>query len=211
LAYDGKNFLMTWLNTTTELPNGASTHVSAGRVNADGNAIDVNITQVTTAAPLQEDADVTFDGTGYVISWFHRKEQSILGEGEVRIARVGTDGRLLDPEGRVIAPLRTDTSKRAPRIARLGGQTMVVWERINYRGLGTSIWIAGTRVDSAGNALDSSDAADGTFISLESPLTYEVISPVIAGDAKRAMVIYTDRRSEAMSKRTLVATPIFPW
>jgi hypothetical protein len=144
LAFDGRNFLLAWLNTTSEPPNDQATHVSAGRVNSDGNAIDINVTPVTSAPPLQEDVDVAFDGARYVVSWLHRTNESLTGAGEVRIARVGVDGVLLDPGGRVIAPARTDTGKEHPRIARLGAQTIVAWERINYRSAGQSIWIAGT-------------------------------------------------------------------
>ena len=209
LAFDGKNFLMAWLNTTSELPNGLSKHVSAGRVNADGNAIDVAITQVTTAPPLQVDVDVAFDGTRYVVAWGHAKFASEIGANEVRIARIGTDGVLLDPGGRVIAPARGETGKANPRITRLGSQTLVVWRRTNYQERGPSIWIAGTRVDADGNSLDSSATSDGLFIS--GPSSSETILPAVAWSGDRALLVYIDRGGESMMKRKLDASLVFPW
>ena len=212
LAFDGRNFLMAWLNTTTELPNGASTHVSAARVNAEGNAIDVNLTQVTSAPPLQENLDVAFDGTRYVVSWFHRTNQSLLGVGDVRIARMGIDGLLLDPGGRVVAPARTNSSKRDPRIARLGSQTLVVWERINYQASGPSTWIAGTRVDADGNSLDSSADADGLFISAQATGTgSQPIVPAIGWGSDRSLMVFVDRAGEAIQKRQIDDSLIYPW
>jgi hypothetical protein len=211
LAFDGNNFLVTWLNTDAG-PNGLS-HVSSGRVNVDGNAIDVAISDVATSEIPQEDLDVAFDGARYVLAWFHRTSASTIGVGEVRVARVGIDGNLLDPGGRVIAPLRPDTSKKHPRIARLGSQTMVVWERSYFgtRG-GQHTWIAGTRVDADGNALDSSATDDGLFLSLQptgpgnSP-----IMPAIGWGGDRALMVDIDRQAESKGKRKLDATVILPW
>jgi hypothetical protein len=208
IAFDGEDFLLTWLSGNVD-----STHVWAGRVNADGNAIDVKPTQVTAAPPLQEQVDVTFDGVRYVLAWFDRANVSTIGEGDVRIARVGVDGTLLDPGGRVVAPGRKGTSKNGIRIGHVGPQAFVVWQRIDYQSTGPSTWIGGTRVDAEGNALDSSATSDGLFISMQAGpgAGSAPINPEMVWGGDRALVAFVDRAGESMNKRTINGSLIYPW
>jgi hypothetical protein len=208
LAFDGSNFLLTWLAGPSE-----GTHVWAGRVNADGNAIDVTPTQITKAAPFQEDLDVAFDGARYVVAWFDRADPSVEGSGDVRIARVAVDGTLLDPGGRVVAPARTNTSHGAVRIGRVGSQAVVVWARVNFQEPGSSTWVAGTRIAADGSSLDSSATSDGLYISAQPALGVGAspILPAIGWSGDRSLVAWVDRAGEDMKKRTIDASLLYPW
>jgi hypothetical protein len=205
LAFDGKNFLLVWLYTTLAPSTGPSPHVAAGRVNADGNAIDVNAAMVATAPPFQEDLSVAFDGTRYVVSWSHRISPYLEGSGDVRIARLEVDGTLLDPEGRVVAPARKNRDRRHPRIARLGAQTIIAWERGGH--------VAGTRVDPDGNALDSSADSDGLYLSRQPAggTNGQTILPALTWSGDRTLLIFVERAGESMNKRQIDETLVFPW
>jgi hypothetical protein len=115
------------------------------------------------------------------------------------------DGTLLDPEGRVVAPARKNRDRRHPRIARLGAQTIIAWERGGH--------VAGTRVDPDGNALDSSADSDGLYLSRQPAggTNGQTILPALTWSGDRTLLIFVERAGESMNKRQIDETLVFPW
>jgi hypothetical protein len=207
IASDGRDFLAVWANVTTELPNAEATHISAGRVNADGNAIDVAITQVSAAPGVEEDPDVTFDGAQYVVAWFRRPEPSLLDEGTVSAARIGTDGVLLDPGGQAISG--TNTPKQHPRVGRVGTQALVVWE-VGISGAGAHI--VGTRIGADGMPLDTSATDDGLWISAQPQgIGSGAVMPDVGFGGDRSLVVCLERSYPSTQGWQIDATLVFPW
>jgi hypothetical protein len=210
LAFDGANFLVAWENQNTD----RNTHISAGRVDNHGRAIDVAITSVSQAAETEEDVDVVFDGTNYVIAWFQRPVPSYLDKGTVRVARISTDGILLDsgPTPAGGKPVSTtDSPRKRPRIARLGSQTLVVWE-IGPMTNSSGAWyrLVGTRVDTNGVALDTSPANEGLWLSAQmTRLGNQPVVPEIAYGEDRSLLVFVGGQSGG--NVTLEDTLIFPW
>jgi hypothetical protein len=211
IAYDGTNFLVAWENEDRD----RLTHISAGRVDGLGRAIDVNITSVSQAPGTEEEVDVVFDGTNYVIAWFHRPDRSMVAEGTIRVARVSSDGILLDGVtagvgGKAVST--TDSPKSHPRIGRLGAQTMVAWEIGPITSIGSRITyrLVGTRVGADGMPLDTSSANEGLWLSaLMTPAGNYPVNPEIAFAGDRSLLVYVAGQSGSMLK--LADTVIFPW
>jgi hypothetical protein len=208
LASDGTNFAMVWENVTST----GDTHISAGRVNAQGAALDAGITAVSMAPQVEESPDVAFDGGQYVAAWFVRPDRSLEDEGEVRVARIGLDGRLLDgppsPAGGQ-AVSGTATPRQHPRIGRLGSQTFVAWE-LGPTGDTPIYRLVGTRIDSNGVARDTSPTDEGLWVSIQMAGTGgQPVLPEIAYGGGSSLLVYVDRFGEP--NRELADTLLFPW
>jgi hypothetical protein len=188
IASDGTNFLVVWNTRMTDPITGATTQSNgaAARVNAQGQAIDSALTPVSAETGLDEDFDMDFDGTNYVVSWFHRPDPSLIDEGTVRAERFGTNGLSLDgtpsPAGGH-AMSQTSTPRSGPRIARLGTTSMVVW----YVNGATQFQnrVVGTRLGADGSPLDTSPTDEGIWISA-APFT---ATPAITWGGDRALMV----------------------
>jgi hypothetical protein len=209
IATDGTNFLVAWQTVATD----GSTHVAAGRVNAQGRAIDIDETRVSNGTGVEQEVDVAFDGTNYVLAWFQRPDPSLSDEGTIRVARIGANGSALDgpspTSGHAVS--MTSSAKGHPRIARLGAGTLVVWQ-LGPAGVVPGYRIVGTRIGSDGTALDTSPTSEGLWISLE-PLGpgNEPVYPELAFGGAADLVVSVDRQGETMMVRKLDDTLVYPW
>jgi hypothetical protein len=120
VAFDGTNFLVTWLD-------GQGSGISAAMVSRDGDVVD-RFDVLLPGGEVSGQA-VAFGEDGYLVSW-----QSVLHTGgggtrhDVRAARVGTDGTVLDPSGFLIASFTTSTRTGTVDVAYGGTGFMVVWD-----------------------------------------------------------------------------------
>ena len=185
IASDGSNFLVAW--TTRETGSGGSleaTHLVAARIDAAGRALDAAATPVSMETGVDEGLDMAFDGTRYVVSWFHRTQEWLLGVGTVRAARFSTSGVLLDgapaPAGGHALSF-TGGEHRHPRIVRFGSRTFVVWEA---KPMSAGPRIVGTRLGDDGTPLDSGPNDEGIWITHDFPY-----APAVASNGDHALLV----------------------
>jgi hypothetical protein len=212
IASDGTNLLVGWTTinppATLGFPN---THVTVGRIDANGNALDPAASVVSNETGTDESVDVAFDGDHYVVVWMHRPDPSLLDQGSIRAARVGTNGVLLDGApnpagGHVVSPgTEGYPSQGNPRVVRFGSQALVVWHWVNSY----DRRILGSRLASDGTPLDVPPTDPGLWISPEGDYT-QLASVAFSGD--RALVAFTEPGSDPQAfTTTLKDALLFPW
>lgn len=113
VASDGTGYLVAWLGTSEQ--------IYWSRVDASGAMLDPG--GVARAGSLQGGTlALAFDGSRYVLAWSTPHGSP----NEIRVARIGRDGALLDPSGVVVSS--GATARRSPVIASNAGGSLVAWE-----------------------------------------------------------------------------------
>ncbi len=142
VAFDGVNYLITWLK------NMNSYDIYASRITTSGTVIDTSgILVYSTGDAMKPYNSVAFDGANYLIVW-----SDLLVSGYLRIygARVTPQGIVLDTAGIVISPEVGDQFR--PQVAFDNTNYLVVWGDMPRW---DNIDIFGTRVSPSGMVLDT--------------------------------------------------------
>jgi hypothetical protein len=166
LAFDGTNYLVTWYRD----------RVYGTRVSTAGAVLDSAGIPISTPN-AHDDATVAFDGTNYLVAWGDRG-YDIFG------ARVSPAGTVLDPSRIAISTAMGFQYQDSPALAFDGTNHLVAWQDARS---GTSWDSYGTRMSTAGGALDSS----GIAISTE---TGHQVKPALAFDGANYFLAWEDSR-----------------
>ncbi|MCK4941772.1 hypothetical protein KAS45_06720, partial [candidate division WOR-3 bacterium] len=176
VAFDGVNFFVVWRDQRS----GAG-DIYGARVSQSGTVLDPTGILITPNANYQNNPDIAFDGTNYLVVWSDYRngvDYDIYG------ARVTQAGTVVDPGGFTISTSSSD--QHSPEIAFDGTSYLVVWE--DYRN-GVDCDIYGARVTQSGNVLDTSGIAISTVATDQ-----EV--PSVAFDNTNFLVVWHDSRSD---------------
>lgn len=144
VAAAGDTFLVVWednRNTSSDWD------IYGTRVTSAGTVLDPDGIPISTAARRQQDPEVAFNGTHYLVTWSDERD-SVTAK-DVYAARVTTQGTVLDIQG--IAVCRRAENQEWPGVAADGTNWMVVWEDVRS---GNDADIYGARVSGAGIVLD---------------------------------------------------------
>jgi hypothetical protein len=173
VAHGGGNFLVVWQDD-----RGTTTDVLGTRVSSTGAVQDSLGIAISTEKNDQGSPAVAFDGTSFLVVWQDKRS----GTWDIYGARVSTAGVVQDTTGTAIS---TATSlQQRPAVAFDGTHYLVVWEDRR-----SGAWdIYGSRVSTAGLALDSS----GIAISTASGDQQE---PAVAFGSTGYLVTWQDKRS----------------
>jgi hypothetical protein len=146
----------------------------------DGHARVGDQLTVSLAATTQENADLAFDGRQHLAVWTE-------GSDEVRAARIGADGRSLDPNGIEI----TTGTAYAPSVGFDGTDYLVAW--LDGRGSsdGANVFVA--RVSTSGQVLDP----DGIQVTSSGGIEAR---PDVAAVGGRFVVVWTRGESQTGQK-----------
>ena len=118
------------------------------RVTADGKALDVAGIKVCAATDNQERPWVASDGTDFLVVWEDFRNGK---EYDVYAARVSADGKVLDPDGFLVAGGAHNQCH--PVVAFVDGHYMVVWQSFVADAAGRYL-LYGARLSKAGKLLD---------------------------------------------------------
>lgn len=175
VACNGTDFLVVW----ADYRNGPTADVYGARVSAAGVVLDPAGFPISAGAGNQLQPAVASDGQNYFVVWQEGRAASL----DIFGARVSADGVVLDPEGVVVS----QSSNNEVNAAIAGGPAgyLVVWQ--DYRS-GTSADIYGTRVNTAGSALDPAGLALST-------VAEDQLNPTVSADAAGFLVAWQDFRS----------------
>jgi phosphoribosylformylglycinamidine (FGAM) synthase PurS component len=174
-ACDGTNFLVAW----DDYRNGEY-DIYGCRVTPQGTVLDPAGIAVSTAAHVQRDPSVAFDGTNFLVVWEDWRGGDTS---DIYGCRVTPQGAVLDSGGIAISTAACD--QKLPKVTSDNSGSLVVWE--DWRGdLETDIY--GCRVTPAGVVLDPSGIAI-------SAATYDQLSPAVAFDGVNHFVVWQDSRS----------------
>ncbi len=122
VAFDGKNFLVVW----QDMRNGKDWDVYAARVSPDGKVLDTDGVLVAGGKHNQALPDVSWDGKAFQIVWQDYRSDNRY---EVYGARVGADGKVLDPQGKVLATEKAPGQRYGPVTAAntADGKSLLFW------------------------------------------------------------------------------------
>ncbi len=149
VAFDGANYFVVWIDHRHGDPA-----VYGGRVSPGGTVLDgAGIRIASTAAELDEEPAVVFDGSNFLAVWRDVRTDE---RGDIYAARVSRAGALLDPAG--IAVSTGESDQRWPALAFDGTNSLVTWT--DWRSAGQDIY--GTRISRAGTVLNPSGVRIGT-------------------------------------------------
>jgi hypothetical protein len=145
IAYDGSRFLVVWRDQR----NG-NWDIYGARVGLDGTVLDPEGLALVSTARDELEPELAYGGGTFFLVWADDRD-SLLGD-EVRGARVGRDGTVLDPGGFAISS--SEFHQRNPAVDFDGTDFFVVWEdRRNFLTTGTDLY--GARVTTTGTVRDT--------------------------------------------------------
>ena len=175
VAFDGTNYLVTWSDARS-----GTFDIYGTRVDKTGTVLDASGFAISTAAGVQDDSALAFDGTNYLVTWDDARSGT---SNDIYAARVSTFGGVLDPSG--IAISTTTNTQRAPAVAFDGTNYTIVWYETQPT---TGFDIYGARVSKAGVLL-----SPGKFV--VSAATGDQTFPAIAFDGTNYLAVWADHRS----------------
>lgn len=152
VSFDGTNYLVAWFERSGASPTGT---VRAARVAANGTALDPDgITLATgvtlpSVVPGRRALVAASSASGYLVVWQ-------TGTGDIRAARIATNGTLLDASpGLAVASSASEEKEPAVTAGGANGW-FVAYTRVNANNdvLGTRITTAGAVLDPAGLAME---------------------------------------------------------
>jgi hypothetical protein len=209
--FDGDQFFVVWQDARNDSLDGSDTDIYATRVSIEGEVIDPDGIAVATSPSPEMVPDVAFDGSHHVVAWFEDRYTSTIGDGDIRGARVGADGMLLDgPASAGGFAISTNAqTKNHPRVSRFGPGVLVVWELLDYNGLSG---IFGARIDSNGQLVQTLATAEGLWLSGQPPeATFSLFRfPALASAQDRALLAWVDNVTGGGTK-SLQASLLLPW
>jgi hypothetical protein len=172
VAFDGTNYLVAWGDRGYD--------IFGARVSPAGTVLDPSRIAISTAMGFQyqDSPALAFDGTNYLVAW----QADRSGTYDIYGARVTVAGTVLDPAGLAIST--AGSQQQAPSVAYDGTNHLVAWQDARS---GTSWDSYGTRMSTAGGALDSS----GIAISTE---TGHQVKPALAFDGANYFLAWEDSR-----------------
>jgi hypothetical protein len=121
-AFSGGTFLVVW----QDLRNGAGADVYAARLDSDGKVLDRDGFAVAAGPQTQARPRVAATPDGFLVVWQEIGQDLKY---RVRAARVGRDGKVLDPEGIALSGKKDWEVGCNPDVACSGERVLVVWER----------------------------------------------------------------------------------
>jgi hypothetical protein len=161
VAATGNDFFTVWSGLRDVLGQRSSTEERVG------GALTVSL-----SATEQSNADLAFDGTNHLVAWNEG--------GGVYAARIGPDGRSLDPEGIRVS----GADGRDPAVAYDGTRYVVAWVGGSVGGAGVRV----TRVSTSGRVLDPGGIRVSTADEVSGP-------PDLAVVGGRLLVVWSESSS----------------
>jgi hypothetical protein len=210
-AYDGSNFFVVW-EDRRNAHDIDEDDIYGARISATGELVDPAGLAITTTPPHQTDPHVAFDGTNYVVAWFDSKEVSFIGDGDIRGARLGVDGTLLDGPAASggFAISANEDLKGHPRVIAFAQGSLVVWEVPQFTRSAVA-GIYGTRLSVNGALLDG-PASDTGLVLSGPPSDYSrSVFPVAASTGDSTMIAWLDNIEAAGASKAVRASLLFPW
>lgn len=181
VASDGRAWQVVWQDA-----RGGSQDIYGVRVG--NNGVPSRVTGIVTLAGNNEEApDITHNGLTYIVVW--RDYRNIAAtDADIYGCRVAGTGIRMAGDFLVSCDSTgvkgIAGAQSAPRVCSLGSNSMVVWE--DYRGDGTTCDVYGTRITSAGVALDRNGIAIATGANNQ-----EI--PNLSYDGSRIMVAWREK------------------
>lgn len=127
---------------------GSSFNIYGARVNRDGQVYDSIPIEVCATAGDQLNPSVAHGAGGWTVVW--QDERNGPSEADIYGARVGGDGRVLDPEGYSIS--RAPGAQCGPAITSNGTGSIVAWQDLRNGGYPD---VYATRLNDGGGVLDT--------------------------------------------------------
>jgi hypothetical protein len=172
VASNGVDFLVIW----QDYRSGTSYDIYGTRVSGTGVVRNPSGIPIFTDAYDQYTPAVAREGTNFLVVWQDDRSDVIYG------ARVNSTGTVLDTSGILIS---TTGSQYDPAVAHDGTNFLVVWVDFSRA---NSPNIYGTRVNSTGTVLDTSDISISTSANGQ-------YTPAVAHDGTNFLVVWQDYRS----------------
>ena len=213
LSFGGAGFLAAWQDARNDADIARNTDIYAARIGPDGRVIDTTAIAVSAGAAPETDVDVASHSEHFVLAWYASRNPSFIGDGEIRGARVGADGTLLDGAATAggFAVNTTERSKGHPRVARFGDGALVVWGSQDFST--TAAGILGARIDASGMLLDGSAADEGLWLSrVPSPsIATRFVLPELASLGDRLLLAFIDNVETSGQTKSVQASLLYPW
>ncbi len=210
--FDGERFFVVWQDSRNDLQS-INTDIYASRVSIQGQVVDPDGIAVASGPAPEQVPDVAFDGSNHVVAWFEARTTSLIGDGDIRGARVGSDGALVDGPASAggFAISTSELLKDRPRVSRFDPGVVVVWETPDFSTNGPS-GILGARLDPDGQLLHAAAIGEGLWLSGVAPgaTSSRFRFPALASAQDRALLTWVDN-VEGGGTKSLQASMLFPW
>src|SRR6266542_388529 len=142
------SYLVTWTDTRLS----TNSDIYGARVGTNGTVLDPGGIAICTAANVQANSAVGYNGTNFLVAWQDKRS----GTNDIYGARVDINGVVVDTNAIAISTANKD--QLSPTVANVAGQYLVAWQ--DNRGIYYDIY--GARVSSGGSVLDTNGIAINT-------------------------------------------------
>jgi hypothetical protein len=182
VAAAGTNYLVVW-----EDYDRGGNDICGTRVSPDGTVLDPDGLVIGHAANAQVHPAVIGSGDGFLVAWPDYRD-SPTNEFTATLwgARVQADGTVQDPNGWALSA--TSRNHGSLAVAGQGDEALVAWEDFRNNPLTTLADVYGARLSSVSNAVAQADFA-------ATPAVNGEVSPAVAGDGTRFLVVWADNRN----------------
>ncbi len=178
VAWNGTNYFVVW-----QYQRNGSFDIYGSRISPNGEVLDPEGLPISTAPSDQIKPKIFWNGTYHLVVWQDKRNGK---NWEIYGARVGPDGKVLDPDG---LPISVGIENRGtPAVSWNGENFFVVWEKEDPRPFSWNIY--GARITPEGKVLDP----EGIPI-VKAP--EDQYSSGISWNGKTYMVVWSDKRSGA--------------
>jgi hypothetical protein len=143
ISFDGTNYMVVWQDERNVYND-----IYGARVNTIGAVLDSGGVGISNAILAQEYPDIVFDGAKHVVVWQDKRGSSNY---DIYMARVGTDGTVMDPSGIRVSDASGDQLR--PAVTFNSRDLLIVWQDGRS---GPAYDIYSARVDTSGIVLDPS-------------------------------------------------------
>lgn len=182
VACSGVECLVVWQDA-----RGSFDDIYGARISNAGGVLDSAGVLISGADYDQTNPAIAYDGTNYFVVWEDSRNDRI--SSDIYAARVSVAGSVLDSAG--IALSTAAGYQRTPVVAFGGTNYLVVWQ--DERDTATSLRdVYGTRVNTAGDVLDTAGIAISTATSSQS-------NPALAHDGTNFLVAWSEYRNDGAS------------
>ncbi|MGC4119857.1 MAG: hypothetical protein QM765_35830 [Myxococcales bacterium] len=211
VSYDGTSFLVVWQDERNQAGLDENADIYAARVSPDGTVLDPSGIAICTAPGEQRHPHAAFDGTRNIVVWFDATEPHMWGEGNVRGARLGTDG-VLDglPEAGGFGINTGPGYKDHPRALRFGQGTLVAWGSTGFSGNGGA-GIFGAHLGPDGTVLDDAPGETGLILSGQPMWASRSLFPATATLGGQGMMVWLDNIELAGEAKSVFGAVLCPF
>jgi hypothetical protein len=215
IAFDGTNFFVVWMQLVNAIARDGDLY--GVRISSSGSVIDSAPIAISTAANIQTDPNVIFDGSRYLVVWGDTRNYTpiagTISAADVYAARVSRGGLLIDgPPATGGFPVASGGTliRFSPHVALLGAEYLVAWGCLGYANTGSQ-GIQAARLTTSATLPSGANMPIAVSGPPSASTGSELAYPTLAVGSQQGVIVWLDNREVVGSQKQLVGASVSPF